>query len=305
MQFSRATGIAALALLLTLPAAACDDTTDAEFGEVSIQLTDAAGEEVVDAWVTITDIYFQQESGENDPEDSRVYILEDATETHELTSLSETVEELVVGELVPTGTYGQLRVVISGGCIVTDLGSVFATDGYGECGAADGLLNMPSFAQTGAKVLLNGLEVTGGQQVLLLDFNVEESFGQEAGMSGMWVMEPVIHASNITLTGGIAVTLSEGDVTLPEGYDLGQFSATMVPTVGDDSQVDFADDDGDGTYELAFRYLITDNGPFEVQLNAPEGLTVTVDPASPVMVDPASAETATVDWVLQSASETP
>ncbi len=195
--------------------------------------------------------------------------------------------------------------MISGGCIVTDLGSVFATSEYGECGAADGLLNMPSFAQSGAKVLLNGLQVTGGQQVLLLDFNVEESFGQEAGMSGMWVMEPVIHASNIRLTGGIAVTLSEGDVTLPEGYDLSQFSATMLPAVGDSSRVDFADDDSDEIYELAFRYLITDNGPFDVRLNAPEGLTVTVDPVSPATVDPASGETATVDWILQSASETP
>lgn len=304
MQFSRATGIAALALLLTLPAAACDDSTDAEFGEVSIQLTDELGEEVAEAWVTITDIYFQQESGENDPEGSRVYILEDATEKHELTTLAESVEELVVGELVPTGTYGQLRVVMSGGCIVTDTGSVFATNGYAECGAADGLLNMPSFAQSGAKVLLNGLQVTGGQHVLLLDFDVEDSFGKEAGGSGMWVMEPVIHASEIELTGGIAVTLSDGDVTLPEGFDLGQFSATMLPAVGDSSRVDFADDDGDGTYELAFRYLITDNGPFDVRLNAPEGLTVTVDPASPATVDPASAETATVDWVLQSASET-
>ncbi|NIS31221.1 MAG: hypothetical protein GWN73_13440 [Actinobacteria bacterium] len=75
--------------------------------------------------------------------------------------------------------------------------------------------------------------------------------------------------------------------------------------MGDSSRVDFADDDSDEIYELAFRYLITDNGPFDVRLNAPEGLTVTVDPVSPATVDPASGETATVDWILQSASETP
>lgn len=303
MKFSRAKGIGTLALLLTLPVAACDDTTDAEFGEISLQLTDAAGEEVVEAWVTITDIYFQQESGENDPEGSRVYVLEDAVETHELLSLANSVADLVVGEEVPTGTYGQLRIVMSGGCIVTDTGSVFTTDGYTECGASDGVLNMPSFAQSGAKVLLNGLEVTGGQQVLLLDFDVKDSFGKEAGMSGMWVMEPVIHASDITLTGGIAVTLSEGDATLPTGFDLGQFSATMLPAEGDSARVDFADDDGDDTYELAFRFLIPGNGPYDVRLNAPEGLAVTVAPASPATVDPASGETASVDWVLQSASE--
>ncbi len=304
MKLVRTMGAATLALLLTLPMAACDGGTETEFGTMSIQLTDAPGEEVVEAWVTITDIYLQEESGENDPEGSRVYLLEGVEETHELLSLANDVADLVVGQEVPTGTYGQLRMVMSGGCLVTDTGSVFATDGYTECGAADGLLNMPSFAQSGAKVLLNGLQVTGGQQILLLDFDVEDSFGQEAGMSGMWVMQPVIHASEIGLTAAIDVTLSDGDVTLPTGYELGQFSATMLPAEGDSSRVAFTDNDGDGTFELAFQFLIPDNGPFDVRLNAPDGLTVTVDPTSPATIEPASGQTANLDWVLQSASET-
>lgn len=304
MQLIRTMGVAALALLFTLPMAACDDGTDAEFGTMSIQLTDAAGEEVVEAWVTVTDIYLQEESGENDPEGSRHYLLEGDSQDHELLSLANDVADLVVGQEVSTGTYGQLRIVMSGGCIVTDSGTVFSSSsGYGLCGAADGTLNMPSFAQTGAKVLLNSLEVTGGQQILLLDFDVSDSFGKEAGGSGMWVMQPVIHASDISLTAGIEVTLSDGDVTLPEGYELGQFSATMLPAEGDSSRVSFTDEDDDGTFELAYRFLLPDNGPFDVRLNAPDGLTVTVDPTSPVSVSPTSAETATVDWVLQSASE--
>ncbi|MFW5947234.1 MAG: hypothetical protein ACOCUW_01970, partial [Gemmatimonadota bacterium] len=84
MTFSRTTGIAAFALLLTLPVAACDSGTDAEFGSLAIQLTDAAGEEIVEAWVTITDIYLQGESGESDPPQGRHYLLEGASETHEL-----------------------------------------------------------------------------------------------------------------------------------------------------------------------------------------------------------------------------
>lgn len=298
----RTLGVAALALLLALPMAACDDSTDTQFGTVSIQLTDAPGEAVAEAWVTITDIYLQEESGENDPVGSRHYLLENADETHELLSLANDVADLVVGQEVGTGTYGQLRIVMSGGCIVTDTGSVYATTGYTECGAADGLLNMPSFAETGAKVNLNGLEVTGGQQILLLDFDVSDSFGQEAGGSGMWVMQPVIHASEIELTSGIDVTLSAGDVTLPSGYELGQFSATMLPAEGDSSRVVFTDEDDDGTFELNFEFLLPDNGPFDVRLNAPDGLTVTTDPASPQNVDPGSGQTATIDWVLQSAT---
>lgn len=304
MSFSRTTGIAALALLLTLPVAACDDATDAEFGTVSIQLTDAPGDEVVEAWVTITDIYLQEESGENDPEGSRHYLLQDGDETHELLSLAEDVADLVVGEEVATGTYGQLRIVMSDGCLVTGEGTVFSSSaGYDLCGAADGTLNMPSFEQTGAKVLLNGLEVTGGQQILLLDFDVSDSFGKESGMANMWVMQPVIHAAEISLTSGVAVTLSAGDVTLPEGFDLGQFSATLLPETGDSSRVAFADEDGNETYELAFQYLLPENGPFDIRLNAPEGLTVEVAPESPVTVSPISGETAAVDWTLQSAAE--
>ena len=304
MTFSRTKGmLATLALLLTLPMAACDGGMDTEFGEVSIQLTDDAGDQVVEAWVTITDIYLQQESGEDDPDDGRVYLLEDATETHELLSLANAVADLVVGESVPTGTYGQLRMVMSGGCIVTDTDEVYATSGYTECGAADGSLQMPSFAQSGAKVLLNGLEVTGDQKILLLDFDVEDSFGRQAGGSGMWVMQPVIHASDISLTAGIVATLDTGSVSLPDTFELGDFSATMLPTDGDSARVAFTDADEDGVWDVSFQFLLTDNGPFDVRLNWPDGLTGTVDPSSPATVDPASGETAAIDWVIQSASQ--
>ena len=303
-MFGRTKGIATLALALTLPVAACDDGTEAEFGSVTVQLTDAPGEEVVEAWVTITDIYLQGEDGEEDSEGSRVYLLQDAQETHELLSLANTVEELVVGQEVPTGTYGQLRIVISEGCIETDDGSVFASsEAFELCGAVTGSLQMPSFAQTGAKVLLNGLTIDGGQQVLLLDFNVADSFGRAAGQSGRWVMNPVIHASEIDLTAGVDATLSAGDVTLPDGYELGQFSATLLPTSSDSSQVMFTDVDGDGIFEAAFDFLLPETGPFELRLNAPEGLTVTVDPEALQTLSPTSGSTETVDWVLQSASE--
>lgn len=302
-MFSRTTGIAALALAFTLPMAACDGGTDAEFGTISILLTDAPGDEVVRAFVTITDIYLQGQGGEQDPEGSRVYLLEGAEETHDLLTLAETTAELVVGQEVPTGTYGQLRIVLSGGCIETGDGSVFASAGYDECGAATGSLQMPSMAQSGVKVLLNGLNVDGGQQVLLLDFNVEDSFGRVAGASGQWVMTPVIHTSELGLTASVVATLSAPDVELPGTYELGQFSATLDPVESDSSRVSFTDEDEDGTYEARFRFLVPEDEPFEVRLNVPEGLTVTVDPASPASVLPASGETAEVDWVIESATE--
>lgn len=301
-MFRYSTGLTALALALLLPLAACDNATDAEFGSVSVLLTDAPGDEVVEAWVTITDIYLQGSAGEDDPENGRVYLLQDADETHELLSLAETVEELVRDREVPTGTYGQLRMVMSDGCVETDDGSVYSSSaGFELCGVATGALQMPSYAQSGAKVLLHGLTVQGGQQIILLDFNVKDSFGRAAGASNRWVMTPVIHGSEIELTAGAEVTLTAGEVTLPEGYELGQFSATLVPTSSDSSRVHFTDADEDGIFEAEFVFLLPETGPFEVRLNAPDGLVVTTDPTSPQPLSLSSGQVGTVNWVLQSA----
>jgi hypothetical protein len=288
--------LAVLALALMVPLAACDTGAEPAFGPVSILLTDAPGD-LSEAWVTITDIYLQGQGGESDPAASRVYLLQDAEETHELLSLANTVAELVADELVPTGTYGQLRVVMSGGCVITENGTVYASPSYSHepCENPDGTLHMPSFEQTGAKVLLYGLTVTGAQNVLLLDFNVARSF--TAGASGNYVLTPVIHGAEIGLTVGVVVTLSAGEVELPEGFTLGDFSATLTPEEGDASTVAF--EETDGVFRAAFRYLIPENGPFEVHLELPEGMDLELSPIAPEMVDPASGQTATINWVLQ------
>ena len=52
----------------------------------------------------------------------------------------------------------------------------------------------PGGAQTGLKVNLpqDDLALEGESTTWLVDFDVAESFGQEAGGSGQWVMSPVI-----------------------------------------------------------------------------------------------------------------
>jgi hypothetical protein len=289
-----------LAATLAFSVAACDTGTETRTGSVSILLTDAPGE-VVEAWVTITDIYLLGHVGEEDPQHGRVYLLEDADETHELLSLANTVEELVSGAEVPVGRYGQLRMVITGGCIRLADDAVYASSpDYEECGERTGTLKMPSYAQSGAKVVLHGLQVTGGEQAIVLDFDVSQSFGRLAGQSGMWVMTPVIHATRLESVATIRTTLSAGEVTLPAGYALEQFSATLMPAEGDTSRVAFQQSAG-GEFRAHFRFLVPEQGPFQVRLNAPDGLTVTVSPESPQSVSPAAGETMDIDWVLQSA----
>lgn len=301
-MYHRAKTLAVLTLALMIPLSACDTGADPGMGSVSVLLTDAPGD-VAEAWVTITDIYLQGQADEADPPQGRVYLLQDATETHELLSLANATADLVIDQAVPTGTYGQLRMVLSGGCIRTEAGAVYASSpSYDECGPATGNLQMPSMAQSGAKVLLHGFTVSSGGHALLLDFDVSQSFGPgPAGASNKWVMSPVIHAAEVGLTAGVTATLAAGDVELPEGFGLADFSATLTPAEGDASVVAF--EEMDDVFKANFRFLIPDNGPFEVVLNAPDGLVVEVAPASPQSVSPGSGQTATIDWVLQSAEE--
>jgi len=41
------------------------------------------------------------------------------------------------------------------------------------------------------------LTIVGPQKILLVDFDVEQSFGQLAGQSGRWVMHPVVTGGEI------------------------------------------------------------------------------------------------------------
>lgn len=303
MYFGRMKGMAALALLLTLPVAACDDSgTDMQFGSVSILLTDASGDEVVEAWVEISDMYLQQAPGDVDPVDSRVTLMQNASQTYELLSLANDVAGLV-NATAPAGTYGQLRIIIPQACLETADGSVYASEGYTQCGPADGLLQMPSYDGSGIKILLNKVDVAEGQENLLLDFDVSQSFGRLAGNSGVWVMDPVIRGARISAAAGVHATLSAGSVSLPDGFELGQFSATLLPSAGDSSRVGFTDADSDGTFDVEFEFLLPDDGPFDVRLNGPEGLEFEVSPDTLVTTSPVAGETATVDWVIQSASD--
>jgi hypothetical protein len=315
-MLKRFTGTLMVLLAFVFPITACDTGTEGRFGSLSILLTDEPGE-LLEAWVTITGIYLQGDVGEQDPPQGRYYLMtngEDAAVTVELLSLANKVFELVGNKPVPAGTYGQLRVVLSDGCVVTQDGDIYrSSPGYTACEDSEnyddwevaGSLQMPSFAQTGAKVLLNGFTVTTGGQSLLLDFDVSQSFGRLAGASGKWVMTPVIHAEEIGLTVGVTATLALAEnVTLPGDGTLADFSATLTPTGGDESTVDFTFVESNDTFEAHFRFLIPDNGPFDLELNWPGGLTGTVSP-EPLQegLNPASGQIVTIEWVIETAVE--
>ena len=296
-----------LMLALMLPLAACDDSTNvAEPGTMSLLLTDEAGD-FGQAVVVIESIELVGESGD---EETTVMLREEATTT-DLLTLSNDVEEMVAEATVPGGSYGQIRFVIPQACITVEQDTdpvtflvYSSSEDFTECGTPDGMLQLPSFAESGLKVNLpaEASEVDGDQHIVLLDFNVEESFGQQAGASGMWVMTPVITSSTIEFTGSLTVELTAADTVDLDalGASLGNFQAELS---GEAEPQPFTDDDEDGTYTATFLFLVP--GDYEASVELQEGapsIDFTLDPTSPQTVTVGDAEQASVAFEVTSAS---
>lgn len=292
--------VSLLTLLLLVPIAACDDSTDVgDPGTLSLLLTDAPGD-FTQAIVTIKRIELV---GDGQP-----LVLEDVPFTTDLLMLSNDVASLLEDETIPGGTYSELRFIIPEACIGIEQSdgseAIYASSGFADCGAADGNLQLPSFAQTGIKVNLPGgaLEVDGDAQMLLVDFDVSQSFGQQAGASGLWVMTPVIMADDVSLTGSVVVEL-----TVPDSVDLAAIGASLA-----DFQVrletealpqPFTDEDGDGTYTATFLFLMPD-ASYEVAVpELQDGVTAfqfTTNPDTPQDAAVGSGAQATVGFEVTS-----
>ncbi|MFO7587840.1 MAG: DUF4382 domain-containing protein [Gemmatimonadota bacterium] len=272
-----------LLLLGLLALGACDSTSPDGNASVSVLLTDLPGD-VSQAVVMIEDIQLVGGGGPALSLMSEPWV-------GDLTELENAFAALVEDEVVPKGTYGQLRLIIPEACIGVETeggpDEVYVSDGATtvECdGTPAGTLQMPSLAETGIKVVFQGaLDVLSDQKILLIDFNVAESFGRLAGMSGMWVMDPVIHGADLTFTGSLTLTVEMDDgVSLPGGVAFEDFEATLN---GDGV---FLVTDGDvGT--ATFLYVIP--GTYDLDIVPPGSVTTfETDPTLPVNLTVGSQE---------------
>lgn len=304
-DFRRLLALAAFPLAL----AACDDNAfepSGDPGTMSIMLTDAPGD-FTHAIVTIDRV----ELLGGDEDDGRI-ILRDEPVTVDLLDLQNEVMVLVGETPVPGGRYSELRLIITDGLIEVeeDDGStrVYASsDAFADEQGfdADGQLQMPSFGQSGLKIKLPASEafVDGDDNAVLIDFNVAESFGHQAGNSGKWVMHPVIRATSFTTTGSIRLELVMPDsVTLPV-IDTTQVTLGMIAGIldrdGDPIPVLFTDADANGTWEATFRFLPP--GDYTIDFGVPTGLAFTTDPALPLTLSVTSGQTTVRTVTLTSA----
>ena len=291
----------------------CSDTTRAGAGRLSILLTDAPGD-VHKAVVTISQIYLLRSGGDG----SRLVLRSDPITTDLLTLANDT-KVLVEDAVVPAGTYSELRFVVTGAYVEAENADgstgIYATSpdypGLPAGAAVAGALQMPSFAQSGLKVKLPGDAVTieGEQKVLLVDFDVAQSFGRQAGQSGQWVMHPVVTATDFDATGSLAVRLERAaSVTLPTvdgaAVTLGDFSASLTSAGGGTEVLPLTDVDADGVFAANFRFLAP--GSYTVAFVPPAGVTAaTTTPATPASLSIASGQAATAAFTLTGATAAP
>ncbi len=285
--------IAAVAPTLLL---ACGSQT----GKVSVLLTDASGD-VKAAVVTISEIDLVGSGG--------ITVLSTTKVTTNLLSLANDTAKLVTDAVVPSGTYGQLRFVITGGYVeVAPSGApsvIYASsptyEGLPKDAVVGGTLQMPSYAQSGLKVDLPGGAVKVGTDstVLLVDFDVAQSFGHDAGDSGSWVMHPVMTATKLQLSGTFNVTLKLGTgVTLPGSATLAQFSAVLTNSGGSAKTLPLTDAGG-GMFAASFLYLIP--GTYTLDFTASSVKSFTTAPAVPATVMVSSGEPTAAAFVVTSA----
>lgn len=302
MHWNRGLIRAALAALLFAPIAGCDSGDNGAgsgTGRLSLLLTDAPGD-VAAAVVTIDQIYLVGPGGRT--------VVRDEPFTTDLLQLENTTAELVRDEEIPAGTYSELRFVISGGYVELEDGRVHASSPdyegltqFPPSGPVTGDLQMPSFGQSGLKVKLpqDQLVIGDGEpRALLIDFDVSQSFGHQAGNSGNWVMHPVVRATDVVLASRITVdvTLAQG-VTLPAGVTLSNFDAVLTRDTGDGTPSEEAlplTDAGNGIWRADFQMLFA--GTYELTLRftgTPPAPVLTTDPAVPVSVTVAAGASAT------------
>lgn len=281
---------AAVALCALAPLAACGDSSPTHGGtaRLSVLLTDAPGD-FAHAVVTISEIYLMGDGGR--------LVLMNTPVTTDLLSLANSTASLVQDVVVPPGRYGELRFVVTGGYVEVEQaggGSKIYASSPSYAGLPDGAvvagtLRMPSLGQSGLKVKLpdDGLTLETEQKVMLVDFDVAQSFGREAGNSGAWVMHPVLAATAIQASAGIAVSVSkDAALAMPTvgaaALALGDLRVVLTNADGAHEEIALSDLNADGVFETHFGYVLP--GAWSIDLVGPAGVSLVTAQPRPVAV---------------------
>jgi hypothetical protein len=226
-------------LALALGLAACDSTGPRDGTRLSIFLTDGPGD-VESAWIQIDRILMLGD------DNGEIEVPADLDEMIEITELVDRVHALATEVPFEPDSFRELRLVLAGAVLQTKQGEVYATAGAelpAELQNTQGVLALqcPSCAQSGLKIKVQGAspELEEGESAsLVLDFDVAQSFGHQAGRSGRWIMHPVIHATWVEAPEPETSAIS-GTVAIQQNAGVPAFAVPQCPAGTARSVADF------------------------------------------------------------------
>lgn len=304
-MISRTLKVAATVAAVAIGFAACEDATTGPTGDtanVRVLLTDAPADYIDSAYVDIGAVYLVPPEAEGD-EEMIVELTDNGTEGMvNLLELQGAATSQLADAEIPAGSYAQLRLIVDSARVVLAEGYQF------NDGSTSKWLKVPSGAQTGIKLNLHdsdmepGIEIVPGEMVLVLDFDVSQSFVAQgnpyspAGIHGM-IFRPTLRVTAMDVAGSISgmVTAADDSIAVDgltvtaEPVDEGLLEAYQTETAT-------ATTDSTGAYTI--YYMIP--GDYTVTVGVAEGFET--DPAEEAVTVGEADDVTGVDFLIDEIS---
>jgi len=189
-------------MLILAGAAACsdDNTGTSGTGTVVVRLTDAPSDDLESAVIYISEV-----SVKGSDVSTNEQIISSTKASFDLLTLQNGVTATLGSATVPTGTYSQVRLLVDSARVVLKSGHTFAD------GSTTAKLTVPSGSQTGIKVNFSPpITVTEGQTVLVVDFDVSQSFVFQGPRDhpNSVSFKPVLHATALDVAASVSGTVT-------------------------------------------------------------------------------------------------
>ena len=269
-------------MVLALGAAACGDGTGPG-GDASVRvlLTDAPSDYIESAWVDIGAVELLPAGG-----GGPVVLTEDGTDgLVDLLELQGTATALLADAVIEAGDYHQIRLIVEDA-------SVDLAEGYEfNDGSTSKDLFVPSGAQTGIKLNLAGsdgeddagpVRIASGETVLVLDFDVHQSFVIQGEPDGPAGINDVLFTPTLrVVVQDVAASVSGTVSTSVTGASVEGLVVTAEPT--DEGTLE--------EYQSQTGTAVTDeSGAYTIYFLVPGSYTVSVEPGEGLTADPAGRD---------------
>jgi len=186
--------------LIGFAACSSDDTGTSGSGTVVVRLTDAPSDDLESAVIYISEVSVKGSAAGSDDR-----VISNTKASFDLLTLQNGVTATLGSATVPTGSYSQVRLLVDSARVVLKSGHTFSD------GTSTAKLTVPSGSQTGLKVNFSPpVTVTEGQTVLLVDFDVSQSFifqGPRDHPNSV-SFRPVLHATALDVAASISGTVT-------------------------------------------------------------------------------------------------